>query len=70
MQAIAKDDVNKGKEEEPDDINEMPIPSRSFETEMLLWTQAALHEAQIHHRQEYRPDQNMQPVEACRHKEG
>ena len=40
----SKDDVNKGEEEEPNNINKVPIPRRSFEPEMLLWFEPALNE--------------------------
>ena len=68
--ARRKDDVNKGEKEKPYNVNEMPIPSRSFETEMFLRAQAAFGETQIHNCEEDCSDQNVETMETCCHKEG
>ena len=36
-------DVDKGEQEQPDNVHKVPVPSRRFETEMLFWRHAAAH---------------------------
>ena len=55
--AIKREDyIDKGKEEEPDNINKVPIPSRRFEAEMLLRFEPALKKAKITDQEEDSPD--------------
>src|SRR3546814_13857003 len=68
--APAAPDIDDDEEEQPHDVDEVPIPRRGFETEMLLRGEMALigpHEADD---QEDRADQNVKAVEARRHIEG
>jgi len=51
-----EDDINKGKEEEPDNINKMPVPSCRFKPEMLLGFKPALHQARPTDKEEDRSD--------------
>src|SRR3546814_1982892 len=65
--APAAPDIDDDEEEQPHDVDEVPIPRRGFETEMLLRGEMALigpHEADD---QEDRADQNVKAVEARRH---
>jgi len=57
--ARREEDIDKGKEEEPDDIDEMPIPRRRFEAEMFLGFKPAAHQAGPADKEENRPDENM-----------
>ena len=54
--ACRKDNIDEREKEEPDNIDEMPIPSRSFEPEMFLRFKAALHEARPANKEENRSD--------------
>src|SRR3546814_4580393 len=68
--APAAPDIDDDEEEQPHDVDEVPIPRRGFETEMLLRGEMARigpHEADD---QEDRADQNVKAVETRRHIEG
>src|SRR5438552_15255195 len=62
--------INAGKEEQPDDVDEMPVPGRGLEAEMLLGAEVALERAEQADGQEYGPDDDMETVEASGHEEG
>lgn len=62
--------VNERKQEEPDDVNEVPVPGSKFEAEMLLSAHAAHQKADQADRQEDRTDYDVRTVEAGRHEEG
>lgn len=61
--------IDRHEEEEPDNVNEVPIPCGKFETEMLLWSEMALRRAKQAHGEEDRTNQHMEAMEAGRHKE-
>src|SRR5688500_3020353 len=62
--------VDAGEEEEPDHVDEMPVPGGGLEAEMLLRGEVALHRADQADGQEDRADDNVEAVEAGRHEEG
>ena len=62
--------INAGEEEEPDNVDEMPVPRRRLETEMAGGGELAGHGAEQAHGQEDGSDDDMEAVEAGRHEEG
>jgi len=50
--ARRKYDINECEKEEPNNINEMPVPCSRFEAEMLLWFKTTLHEARPTYKKE------------------
>src|SRR5690606_29445921 len=68
--APAAPDVDGEEEEEPDDVNEVPVPGGRLEAEMLLRREVAAHGADEADDQENRADQNVETVEPGRHEEG
>ena len=65
----AAPDVDGEEEEQPNHINEVPVPSSSFKADVLLLREVAAHQAQQADQQEDRADQNVKAVEARRHEE-
>src|SRR5215213_8212598 len=63
-------DVNACEEEEPDHIDEVPIPGRRLKTEMLIGPEVAGKSAKEAHDEEDRSDDDMETVETGRHEEG
>ena len=61
--------VDEGKQEQPDHINEVPIPSRKLEPEVLLGCQITRVHTQQTDRQEDRSDYDVRTMEAGRHGE-
>src|SRR3954470_1980802 len=68
--APAAPDIDRDEQEQPHDVDEMPIPGRGFEAEMLAGREIAAIGADQVHDQEDRSDQNVEAVEAGRHEEG
>src|SRR3546814_13901444 len=68
--APAAPDIDDDEEEQPHDVDEVPVPGGGFETEMLLRGEMTLIGAHEADDQEDRADQNVKAVEARRHKEG
>ena len=62
--------VDKCEQEQPDDVDKMPIPSCKLEAEMLFRGHVLRIEPEQTHCQEDCPDNNVRAVEAGRHKEG
>src|SRR5882757_3779682 len=63
-------DIDTGEQEQPDHVDEVPVPGGELETEMLLWRELALVDADQAHGQEDRADDHMYAMEAGRHEEG
>ena len=63
-------DIDAGEEEQPDHVDEMPVPGGGFEAEMLLWREMAGERAEQADDQEDGSDDDMEAVEAGRHEEG
>src|SRR5688500_6436639 len=62
--------VDADEQEQPDDVDEMPIPGGRFQAEMMVRLEVALRRAPQAHRQEDRADDHMEAVEAGGHEEG
>ena len=62
--------IDGDEEEEPHNVNEVPVPSSKFETEMLLRREMTSRGAQQAHCQEDRSDDHMESVKSGRHEEG
>ena len=62
--------INAGEEEQPDHIDEMPVPSGELETKMLFGCEMSGKGTDQANDQEQSPDQNVETVEARRHEEG
>ena len=62
--------IDGDEEEEPHDVNKVPIPSGKFKTEMLLRREMSPRSAQQTDRQKDRTDDHMEPVKARRHEQG
>ena len=65
-----RNDVDKGEEEQPHDVNEVPVPGRELEAEMLLGRHAARHQTNEADRKEDRSDDDVRTMETGRHEEG
>src|SRR6266436_1184103 len=59
-----------GEQEEPHDVNEVPVPGGKFKPQMLLGRELPGQGTNEAHDQENRPDDDMGAVESCRHEEG
>src|SRR5688572_10246843 len=66
----AAPDVDRGEEEQPDHVDEVPVPGRSLEAEMLPRREVALIDAHEIDDQEDRANQHVEAMEAGRHEEG
>src|SRR3546814_13576099 len=66
----AAPDIDDDDEEQPHDVDEVPVPGGGFETEMLLRGEMTLIGAQEADDQEDRADQTVKAVDASRHIEG
>src|SRR3712207_445965 len=62
--------VDGGEEEKPHHVDEVPVPGRELEAQMLLGREVAAIGAQQADGQEDRADDHMSAVEARRHEEG
>src|SRR5205085_8259922 len=62
--------VDAEEQEDPDDVDEMPVPGGGLEAEMLVGLELALHRAEQADQQEGRSDEDVEAVEARRHEEG
>src|SRR5689334_22807749 len=62
--------IDAGEEEQPDDVDEMPVPGGSLKAEMLLGAEMTAERAEQADDQEQRSDDDMEAVEARRHEEG
>src|SRR4051794_35172907 len=63
-------DIDAEEQEQPDHVDEMPVPGGELETEMLGRREVAGIGAEQAHQQEDGADQHMETVEAGRHEEG
>ena len=63
-------DVYAGEQEQPYDVDEMPVPRGEFEAEVLFRGEMASHGAQLTNDHEDRADDYMRAMESGRHKEG
>src|SRR5688572_19183812 len=68
--APAAPHVDRHEQEQPDDVDEMPVPGRRLEAEMLPWSKMSLAGAQQADDQKDRPDDDVEAVEAGRHEKG
>src|ERR1044071_5650330 len=59
-----------GEQEEPHHVDEVPVPGRSFETEMTRRGELAGHSAEEADSEEDRADDDVEAVKARRHEEG
>ena len=66
---LAAPDIDGNKQEQPDNVNEMPVPGRSFKAEMLLGGEMPLQATPRADSKEQCPDNHMKAVEACCHEE-
>src|SRR5579872_3370400 len=62
--------IDADEKEQPDDVDEVPVPRRRLEAEMMVGTELAFDRANQANEQERRADDDMCAVEAGRHKEG
>src|SRR3546814_16484362 len=67
---IAAPDRDRSKEEEPDHVHEMPVPSRCFKAEMLFGCEPAIYGAEQADGKEDGADGDMETMEAGGHEEG
>src|SRR6266516_2788197 len=63
-------DVDAGEQEQPDHVDEMPVPGGELEAEMLGRLELTGKRAQQAYREKDRPDDHMRAMEAGRHEEG
>src|SRR5215475_4387127 len=66
----AEPDVDADEQEQPDHVDEVPVPGGKFEAEMLLRREVTSIGAEQADQQEDGADQHMEAVEAGRHEEG
>lgn len=69
LSAKAAPPIDRNEQEQPNHINEMPIPRGRFKTEMVILGVMAFAGAQITHKQEYGSNKDVKAVKACRHEE-
>src|SRR4051812_28293809 len=63
-------DVDAGEQKQPHHVDEVPVPGREFEAEMLVRPEVAGVGAEQAHGQEDGSDDDVEAVEAGRHEEG
>ena len=63
-------DIDGDKEEEPDNVNEVPVPSSRFKPEMMILVEVIFLATQPADREEERPDKDVEAMEPCGHIEG
>src|SRR5215472_19075618 len=68
--AAGTPDINADKQEQPDHVDEVPVPGGELEAEVLLRREMPGIGAAQAHAQEDGADQHMEAVEAGRHEEG
>src|SRR5690348_9295356 len=68
--AAGAPDVDADEQEQPDHVDEMPVPGGELEAEMLLRREMAAIGADQADDQEHGADQHMEAMEAGRHEEG
>src|SRR5215203_5999866 len=68
--APAAPDVDGDEQEQPDDVDEMPVPGRCFKTEMLARREVAFVGTVQADGQENGADDDVEAVESGRHEEG
>src|SRR5438067_10305848 len=61
--------VDADEQEQPHDVDEMPVPGRSFEPEMMVRLEMALCRTPQADREEGRTDDHVEAVKTGRHKE-
>src|SRR5438270_12891794 len=62
--------IDADEQEEPDDVDEMPIPGGGLQAEMMVRLEVALRRAPQAHREETGDDDDVKTVKAGRHEEG
>ena len=62
--------VDADKQEQPDHVDEVPVPSRRLEADVLLRREVARTGAQEANQEEAGPDEHVKTVEAGGHEEG
>src|SRR4029079_18039615 len=62
--------IDAGEQEQPDHVDEMPVPSGGLEAEMMLHGERATDSTDQTHSEEDGADDNVEAVEARRHEEG
>ena len=67
--ASAAPDVDCEEQEQPYNVNEVPVPSSGFETDVLLLREVTTLQTEQADQQEDRSDQYVETVEASRHEE-
>ena len=63
-------DIDRREQEQPDYVNEVPVPGGELEAEMLAGGELTEIGAVETNREEDRPNDHVKAVEACRHEEG
>ena len=61
--------VNGNEQEQPYNVNEVPVPCGGFKTEMFLWAEMTFFRTEVTCEQEQRTHQNVETVEARGHEE-
>src|ERR1700688_1766704 len=70
VNGAAAPDVDAGEQEQPHHVDEVPVPRREFEAEMLRGSELTGIGTDQAHDQEDRADDDVEAVEAGRHEEG
>src|ERR1043166_8424119 len=70
MRQTRAPDIDAGEQEQPDHVDEVPVPGGELEAQMLLRREVAGIGAPQAHAQEDSADQHMEAVKAGRHEEG
>src|SRR5215475_1130655 len=63
-------DIYASKQEQPDNVDEVPIPGREFEAEVLFRREVTSHSTKQADDQENRADDDVRAMESGRHEEG
>src|SRR5688500_2111691 len=62
-------EIDGDEQEQPNHVDEVPVPGGGFESEMALGREMALHRADPADEQEHRPDENVEAVKSRGHEE-
>src|SRR5213080_4099507 len=65
--SCSSNEVERWKEKDPDDIDEVPVESRDFDRQRRLCGEATTGNARPDEAEEQNSDRDMQAVEACHH---
>jgi len=62
--------VNQDVQTKPDHVHKVPVPSRTFKTEMTVFGEVAFLQTQCDEQQHEHANEHVETVEACEHVEG